>query len=99
MKPNPGKTPLENLRDAWPDLTPWQRRTLLLRAWRMVLFIRLRALRPVDLILPVMGAQVALFVFTAWLPIGRAIIDMAIGNIVIAGLAMLPVTFVKYHLL
>ncbi len=49
-----------------------------------------RPLRPVDLILPAMLAQLLLFVHAASLPPAQALFRVAAGNLVISALAMLP---------
>jgi len=97
MNPIEKQTPLQKLHKTWPQLTPGQRKKLVYMAILLSVRTRLRALRPIDLLIPVTIAQFALFALVAWMPSRQAVIDAAAGNILIAGLAMLPVTFAKYH--
>ena len=93
MNPIHNQNPLEKLTKAWPHLSPWQRKALLITVYIYVLRARLRALRPVDLLIPVALAQIAIFIYVAWLPSAQALSNAIVGNLVIAGMAMLPVTF------
>lgn len=52
-----------------------------------------RILRPAHLLFPAMFTQMILLVIGVWLASDKAFIQIAIGNLVIAGLAMLPSVF------
>ena len=54
-----------------------------------------RPLRPVDLVLPAVFAQLLLFVHAAGFPPDQALVRVAVGNLVIAALAMLPSLWLK----
>lgn len=94
------KTPLQRIHDDWPYLTPFQRKMILAKVYWMALSTIivdwLRYLRPINLLVPIMVAQIFLFVCFAWLPSIDSFINILVGNIIIAGVAMLPSTLVRH---
>jgi hypothetical protein len=46
--------------------------------------------RPIDYLFPILATQVIMFLLSFAVPRGQAIVQMAVGNFVVAGIAMLP---------
>ena len=52
-----------------------------------------KRLRPAHLVIPAMMAQLMIIFYSSWLPNNQMLYFEALGNFVIAGLAMLPAAF------
>jgi len=87
--PNPNDDPLKNIRELWPRLHPWQRKSLVIRAFFYSLPARLQNLHPSHVVIPATLAQAAVFIIALLHP-SQSIFILAVGNISIVALAMLP---------
>ena len=85
----PNQNPLKKLTDAWPYLSPWQRKALLAVAHLYVMRSRLVTLRPIHLLFPISILQLTSFISAALDP-PHFIPIFATINLLAAALALLP---------
>jgi hypothetical protein len=94
MRNDQNNDPLKTIFDLWPRLHPWQRKSLLIRAFLVSFPARLRRLQPTDIVLPATLAQGVVLII-AMLVSSQTILIMAVGSLLIVALAMSPILLAK----